>query len=117
MRDLFLRKVVDEDLPVFFEYQRDSQANWMAAFSAKDPNNRDEFAARWKRILADRVITVRTVVVDGQVAGSVLCWLDDEFGKPEVSYWIGKEHWGKGIATQALAQFLEIVKHQFTGAA
>ena len=26
-----------------------------------------------------------------------------------VSYWIGKEHWGKGVATRALAAFLHIV--------
>lgn len=24
----------------------------------------------------------------------------------EVSYWIGKEYWGKGIATRALSEFL-----------
>ena len=40
------------------------------------------------------------------VAGSVLNYEDEEFGKPEVSYWIGKPYWGKGVATRALSAFL-----------
>jgi RimJ/RimL family protein N-acetyltransferase len=41
------------------------------------------------------------------VAGSVLChaW----GGEPEISYWLGREYWGKGIASQGLALFLEVV--------
>jgi Acetyltransferase (GNAT) domain len=30
---------------------------------------------------------------------------EDE-GKPEVTYWLGKEYWGKGLATWALTEFL-----------
>jgi GNAT superfamily N-acetyltransferase len=30
-------------------------------------------------------------------------------GKPEVSYWLGREFWGKGIATTALRLFLSVV--------
>ena len=30
----------------------------------------------------------------------------EQDGKPEVTYWIGREFWGKGIATKALAEFL-----------
>ena len=30
-------------------------------------------------------------------------------GDPELSYWLGKEFWGRGIATQALALFLDVV--------
>jgi RimJ/RimL family protein N-acetyltransferase len=28
-------------------------------------------------------------------------------GQPEVTYWIGKEYWGNGVATRALSAFLE----------
>jgi RimJ/RimL family protein N-acetyltransferase len=42
------------------------------------------------------------------VAGYVL--VHSWFGKPEVSYWIGREFWGRGIATQALAVFLAEAK-------
>ena len=42
------------------------------------------------------------------MAGHVLSF--EQFGEPEVSYWIGKEHWGKGLATEALSRFLSCVK-------
>ena len=34
---LFLRDVVEADLPVFFDFQLDPGANNMAAFTARDP--------------------------------------------------------------------------------
>jgi RimJ/RimL family protein N-acetyltransferase len=102
--DLLLRDVVDDDLPLFFEFQLDPDANRMAAFTARDPTNREAFMAHWKKILADPTTTNRTIVCDGQVVGSVASYLDA--GKPEVTYWIGRAHWGKGIATRALETFL-----------
>lgn len=34
----------------------------------------------------------------------------ERFGKPEVTYWIEKEYWGRGIATKALSEFLSYLK-------
>ncbi len=101
-----LRNVVENDLPVFFEQQLDLEANRMAAFTAKDPTDQDAFNAHWAKILADDTILIKTILFDGEIAGYILShgW----FGEPEVSYWIGKSFWGKGIATAALAQFLQI---------
>lgn len=101
---LTLRDVVPDDLPIFFAYQLDPDANYMAAFTAKDPADREGFDAHWKRILASETVTIQTILHEGQVAGSVLCYEED--GRTEVSYWIGKEFWSRGIATRALAAFL-----------
>src|SRR5687767_9088336 len=99
--DIQLRGAVENDLLIFFEQQLDPAANRMAAFTASNPADRDTFMAKWAKILADPTIVLQTVLADGQVAGSVLShrW----FGEPEVSYWLGKPFWGKGIATRALA--------------
>jgi RimJ/RimL family protein N-acetyltransferase len=102
--ELLLRNVVNDDLTVFFEYQLDPEANYMAAFTAKDPTNQEAFMAHWRRILADQTTTNRTILFNGRVAGSVASY--EEKGKPEVTYWLGKEYWGKGIATSALREFL-----------
>lgn len=102
--DLQLRDVVEDDLPVFFENQLDPDANRMAAFTSKDPTDREAFDAHWGRILANETVVVRTIELDGQVAGSVLSY--EEEGKPEVSYWIGRSYWGRGVATRALRAFL-----------
>jgi RimJ/RimL family protein N-acetyltransferase len=99
-----LRNVVDDDLPIFFEYQLDPEANYMAAFTAKDPTNQEAFMAHWRRILTDETTINQTILFNGQVAGSVSSY--EEEGKPEVTYWLGKEYWGKGIATSALKEFL-----------
>lgn len=105
---LHLRDVQAEDLEVFFQQQLDPDANYMAAFTPKDPGDHDAFSARWTRILGDKTILIKTILCDGQVAGSVLSY--SWSGDPEVSYWLGKEFWGKGIATWALAGFLEFEK-------
>ena len=102
--ELHLRDVVNDDLPIFFEQQLNKEANYMAAFTAKDPTNPEAFTAHWHRILANETVIIKTIIFDGQVAGSVSSY--EEEGKPEVTYWLGKEYWGKGIATWALKEFL-----------
>jgi RimJ/RimL family protein N-acetyltransferase len=100
-----LRDVLEEDLPVFFEQQLDPQANFMAAFTAKDPQDREAFDRHWARIMTDPTVIIKTALRNGLVLGSVLSYEDE--GHPEVSYWLGKEYWGQGLATQALRAFLE----------
>jgi RimJ/RimL family protein N-acetyltransferase len=104
--DVLLREVEASDLDVLFEQQLDPEANRMAAFTAPNPADRDAFDARWRRI---REGLVRTIVADGEIVGSIFRWRDPALPGPEVSYWLGREHWGKGIATAALARFLELV--------
>src|SRR5438128_2439462 len=52
-------------------------------------------------------IVNKTILYNGQVAGNIAKFT--MFGQPEIGYWIGKEFWGKGIATQALAAFLKTI--------
>lgn len=98
-----LRNVTDEDLPIFFEHQRDAIALQMAAFP---PRERDAFLAHWRTNVLHPGNLTRTIVAGGLVAGYVGSWEQD--GKRLVAYWIGREHWGRGIATQALSEFLDI---------
>jgi RimJ/RimL family protein N-acetyltransferase len=98
---VLLRDVRDDDLAIFFEHQRDPDANRMANFDARD---RDAFMAHWTKILRDESVVVRTVEVEGLVVGNVVSWEHDE--ERDVGYWIGREHWGKGIATGAVSAFL-----------
>ncbi len=99
-----LRTVTDADLDTFYVNQLDPVANHMAAFTAKDPADRDAFDAHWSRIMGDDKVVIKTVVVDGQVAGHVAKF--ELFGKSEITYWLGRAYWGKGLATWALAMFL-----------
>jgi len=100
--DVRLRDVVEEDLAIFFGQQWDPEANRMAAFPARE---RIAFMAQWTMILADDTIAKQTILCDQQVAGNIVSW--DEAGAREVGYWLGRNYWGKGVATRALSAFLE----------
>jgi RimJ/RimL family protein N-acetyltransferase len=102
---ILLRDVVEADLPTLFEHQMDPEANRMAAFT---PRNKDEFFVHWNKILVDDTVAKKTILFNGQVAGSIVSFERD--GEREVGYWIGREYWGRGIATKALSVFLDHVK-------
>lgn len=103
-----LRDVEERDLPVFFEQQREPEANRMAAFP---PREREPFMTHWRtRVLESATNKKKTIVVDGQVAGNVVSWEQD--GQRLVGYWLGRAYWGRGVATEALRMFL--AEHETT---
>ena len=104
--DVLLREVTEDDLVIFFEQQHDPDANWMAAFTAKDPTDWAAFAAKWAKIRAEGPVAAKTIVYGGRVAGNVLSFVAPWSGQREVSYWIERDHWGRGLATRALAAFV-----------
>ena len=107
--DVLLRDVTEADLPIFFEQQLDPAANQMAAFTAKDPADREAFTAKWAKILGDDTVK-KAILVHGQVAGSVSSFVAPWSGQLEVTYWLGREYWGRGITTKALTAFLGHLK-------
>ena len=102
--EIHLRPVLESDLPILFEHQREPEANAMAAFPARD---REAFMAHWKKILGDANVVAMAVIVDKRVVGHVGCWKQDD--QRLVGYWIAKEYWGLGVATEMLSKFLCIV--------
>ncbi|MFJ8888535.1 GNAT family N-acetyltransferase [Streptomyces sp. NPDC102402] len=98
--DVSLRPVCPSDLPVFFRHMIDPESNRMAAFTAEDPTDRTPFAGHWKRILALPGVIIRTVLTDGDVVGHAAVY--GEPGDREVTYFIDRSYWGRGIATSAL---------------
>jgi len=100
--DVRLRDVAEDDLPIFFEHQRDPVANEMAAFPARD---REAFMQHWTaNILGNDTGRNRTILLDDVVVGNILSW--EQSGDRLVGYWIGREYWGRGVASRALALFL-----------
>ena len=102
-----LRNVEAADIPVFFEQQLDPVANRMAAFVSANSHDRAAFDARWKRILELPGVVNKTILQGGEVAGHIACYPQE--GEWEITYWLGKEHWGQGVATQALKKLLQEV--------
>lgn len=99
-----LRHVRSDDVDIFYEQQLDDEATAMAAFPARD---REAHFAHWNKILNVDSNVTRTVEADGKVVGNIGSWVQD--GEREIGYWIGKEHWGRGIATAALGAFVGVI--------
>ncbi|MCL4869213.1 MAG: GNAT family N-acetyltransferase [Anaerolineae bacterium] len=107
MPEIILRDVMEADLPIFFEQQRDAAALHMAAFTSNDPHNWEAFLVHWTKIMADPTVVNKTILFQGQVVGNIATFI--MFDEPSVAYGLGREYWGQGLATEALRQFLELV--------
>ena len=100
-----LREVRSEDIPVFHAYQSDPEA---VALAGVPPRDREAYEAHWAKLRADPQVLLRTILTeDGAVAGQLLSFPRD--GIREIGYWLGREYWGRGLATAALAEFLPLV--------
>jgi len=100
-----LRDAIETDLPIFYEQQLDPEAIRMAAFPTR---GKDAFMAHWSKIIVDHSVQIKTILFRGDIAGNIVCF--EQLGEREIGYWLGKEYWGKGIASTALAQFLEFIE-------
>ena len=99
-----LRPVATDDLPIFYVHQLDPEATRLAAFPSRD---RDAFLAHWTtHILGNPAAISRTILADNSVAGNIGAWTDAASHDRFICYWIGREFWGRGIASAALSQFL-----------
>lgn len=108
-----LRDVEADDLPLFFEHQRDPIAVALVGFRSRD---RAAFDEHWAKLLANEACLKKTIVVASAVsadssskqvvAGNIGSWTSD--GKREIGYWLDRALWGRGIATEAVSAFLGV---------
>jgi RimJ/RimL family protein N-acetyltransferase len=99
-----IRDLTPADLPILYEQQLDPEGHRMAAFGPAGPRDWEAFSAHLAKVLADDANTHQVIVEGDQVVGSIFAfWME---GEHEVGYGIAREHWGRGFATKALAEFL-----------
>jgi len=68
----------------------------MAAFPSRD---HDAFMTHWAKLRREPSNIIRTIVCDGQVAGNIGSGIAED--RQLIGYWIGREFWGRGVATAA----------------
>lgn len=102
--EIQLRSTTIADLPILFLFQLDPEANHLAAFTSKDSANQEAYLAKYTKLLADPTVNNQTIIVDTVIAGSIAKFMME--GDAEITYWIDKSFWGKGIATKALEKLL-----------
>ena len=103
---LTLTKTVNDDLHTLFQFQLDNEANFLAAFTAKDSHDQEAYIEKYSQFLHDPTNNTQTIKVDNETVGSIAKFI--MFGDMEITYWIDKKYWGQGIATAALQEFLKI---------
>ena len=70
-------------------YTLDDARQWIGVASTADPT------------------TDLAIVVDGAAVGGIGLVLGQDIGRvsAEIGYWLGADHWGRGLATQAVRAF------------
>ena len=101
-----LTETTTDDLHLLFEFQLDEEANYLAAFTAKDTSDKVAYLEKYTKHIADPTITMRTIKANDEIVGSVAKYMME--GDAEITYGIDKKYWRQGIASTALADFLKI---------
>jgi ribosomal-protein-alanine N-acetyltransferase len=99
-QQLKLRKTDESDIEVFFEHQADDEAAFMAAFTSKNPKDKEAYVTKWKRLMYLPSIHMQTILFGDKIVGTVTKF--EMEGEAEITYALGKEYWGKGITSKAL---------------
>ena len=103
-----LREVYESDIAVLFEHQLDTVSNWQVAFTHEDPTDENAFNEHISKVLVDETVVMKTIMHDNEVAGYMTKYVLD--GAPQIGFVLGREFWGKGIATESLREFLSIIE-------
>lgn len=100
-----LRPLVDADLDAVFAQMSDAESVRMAAFTAPEPSDRGRFDAHKTKVMTSPDSTLLAITRDGALVGTLGSWVEE--GRREVTYWVDRAVWGTGVASRALALFLE----------
>lgn len=105
--------------------KQDAQALASIANNRKIWNNvRDQLpnpytvldALQWMNHIKDHQPAQNMAILNnGMVVGNIGCKLQDDVYRKsiEIGYFVGEEHWGKGIATTAIDLFVQYLVHNF----
>ncbi|WBO86339.1 GNAT family N-acetyltransferase [Hymenobacter yonginensis] len=101
-----LRPTQEADLPHLFTFQLDAEACRLAAFVPAENADQTAYLAKFRRFLLNPTIHMQSILVAGELAGSISKFEIE--GEAELTYWLDRRYWGRGVATAALRQFLEL---------
>ncbi len=104
--DIKLRPTEISDLDFLFQFQLDKEGGYLAAFMPKDPTDKFAYLEKYTKLLDDPTVNNQTIFFDNIIVGSIAKFVIE--GDTEITYWIDRKFWGKGIATKGLKEFLLI---------
>ena len=102
--DIKLKPTEISDLDSLFQFQLDKEGGYLAAFMPEDPADKSAYLNKYTKLLGDPTANNQTIVIDNIIVGSIAKFVME--GDVEITYWIDRKFWGKGIASKALKEFL-----------
>ena len=102
-----LREVHESDIAILFKHQLDPVASWQVAFTHEDPSDENAFNEHMSKVLSDETVVMKTIIINSEVAGYLTKYEIE--GEPQVGFVLGREFWGKGLATESLREFLSTI--------
>jgi len=103
---LTLRPTLYADLETHYQFQLDEEANYLAAFTSSSSSDKKAYLEKYAKFLNEPSINNQTILIDRIIVGSIAKFVIE--GDAEITYWIDRKFWGRGIATKALKAFLSI---------
>ena len=102
-----IRKTIPEDAKVLHECINDKDIiKELAGYHFPCPLNKiEEDIQKGLKEWDERKTYSFTIIADEEIAGQI--FLENpskDFGRYEIGFYIGKDYWGKGIATEAIKQ-------------
>jgi [ribosomal protein S5]-alanine N-acetyltransferase len=94
------------DLNAFYQFQLDKEANYLAAFTPKEPLDETAYINKFTIHLADPTINMKSIKFNDILVGSIAKFMRGN--EAEITYWIDRKFWGQGIATVAMKEFLKM---------
>ncbi len=107
-QEIVLKPTLFSELEILYEFQRDETARYMAAFMSGDRDDKAGYIKKYTALLQGPSVHQRTIWFGREIAGSIAKFVLE--GDAEITYWIDRKYWGRGIATRALRAFLEMEK-------
>ena len=83
-----IRNTGQADLETLFRLPLDKEANYLAAFTPKDPTDRVLYFEKWAKLISNLTITMKTMVINDLIIGSVINFEIES--EAEFSHWIDK---------------------------
>ncbi len=106
MENTILRQTEVEDLEFFYKFQLDEEARILAAFTSKESTDKIAYLKKYTKLLNDSTVNMKTILINNTIVGSISKF--ELQGKAEITYWIDRRFWRKGVASTALKEFLNL---------
>lgn len=105
IENIILRPTEIDDLETLFKFQLDEKGGYLAAFMPNNYDDKDAYFSKYVKLLNNETVNNQTILINNIIVGSIAKFEID--GESEITYWIDRQYWGIGIASNALIKFLK----------